>query len=272
MSMYLKYCYCSPSLFSFNVAAAARCSVAAPSSLTFRFSFSSLWFFCSFRFVCCVLCVVRVRVRCARACLFFVGAVAGGVCARGFFFLRVRVFVVFLWGGTKCRLLPVCSFALIQSSHRFLTMPSISKILLAAACATLAPAVQSAGCNGHSTPGAPNTIPVDENPAYKLIKTTKNGKLYSVGSGDDALNVRLSECILFFHVCQFLVLVVCAYRLGVIIRFVLCLLRWRTCGATRMTWASRRASFCVTRCVPSFLMFTRTWSNRSEMCKASCWS
>ncbi len=63
--------------------------------------------------------------------------------------------------------------------------------LAAAADALAVPStVDAAGCTGASTPGPPNTIPVDENPAYKLIKTTKNGKLYSVGTGDDALNVR----------------------------------------------------------------------------------
>ena len=73
-------------------------------------------------------------------------------------------------------------------------MPSASKLVCAAATAaaalTMGPAaVDAAGCNGHSTPGPPNLIPVDENPEYKLLKTTTNGKLYSVGTGDDALQV-----------------------------------------------------------------------------------
>eukprot|EP00591_Stephanopyxis_turris_P011699 CAMPEP_0195508264 /NCGR_PEP_ID=MMETSP0794_2-20130614/1517_1 /TAXON_ID=515487 /ORGANISM="Stephanopyxis turris, Strain CCMP 815" /LENGTH=450 /DNA_ID=CAMNT_0040635175 /DNA_START=51 /DNA_END=1403 /DNA_ORIENTATION=- len=73
-------------------------------------------------------------------------------------------------------------------------MPSASKLVCAAAAAaaalTMGPAaVDAAGCNGHSTPGPPNLIPVDENPEYKLLKTTTNGKLYSVGTGDDALQV-----------------------------------------------------------------------------------
>jgi hypothetical protein len=49
--------------------------------------------------------------------------------------------------------------------------------------------VECAGCNGKSTPGPPNENPIDLNPAWKLLKTAKNGKLFTVGTGDDALKV-----------------------------------------------------------------------------------
>ena len=49
---------------------------------------------------------------------------------------------------------------------------------------TLAAGVAGAGCNGHSTPGPRNTLPIDT-AAPRLVREVKNGKLYAFGQGDD---------------------------------------------------------------------------------------
>lgn len=38
----------------------------------------------------------------------------------------------------------------------------------------------AAGCNGHSTPGARNTNPIDTAPP-RFVREIKNGKLYTIG-------------------------------------------------------------------------------------------
>lgn len=49
-------------------------------------------------------------------------------------------------------------------------------------------AVRAAECNGKGLPGPPNTNPINTDPP-KLINSVPNGKLYSVGRGDDAIDL-----------------------------------------------------------------------------------
>jgi isopenicillin-N N-acyltransferase-like protein len=54
-----------------------------------------------------------------------------------------------------------------------------------AALAVLATGLAGASrCNGHSTPGPPNTHPIDEAPPI-FVRAVPNGKLFHVGQGDD---------------------------------------------------------------------------------------
>ena len=105
--------------------------------------------------------------------------------------------------------------------------------LLALGVAVLAPTlVVGAGCNGHSTPGPPNLNPIDVNPNSKLVRTSKNGKLYSVGDGDDALQVSCQNLVLTatdhrtLSSCEF----DCRYN------HTTCFIRLPMCGVRLMTW------------------------------------
>ena len=53
-----------------------------------------------------------------------------------------------------------------------------------AGLAALVPLAAGARCNGDAKPGPRNLLPIDDAPP-KFVKQVKNGKLYTVGQGDD---------------------------------------------------------------------------------------
>jgi hypothetical protein len=61
-------------------------------------------------------------------------------------------------------------------------------VLLVVVCLGCTQFVNAARCHGDSKPGPPNLHPID-NSAPVLNKTVENGKLFTVGSGEDAVDL-----------------------------------------------------------------------------------